>query len=277
MGMLNAEDFILFKSKLLFKGKENDPIYKAEVIKNIVQSIALIPNHVNRSIYISELRRQLNIEEEILYSELNKQLITNRKKETKSRDRDINKDAAPIVKIEHKILATTAAEQERRIIKLLLLHGDKEEDTDVLVAEKIISEIEEAEWDDSVLLDMFNFYSEYYEENKTPPNIQVFINHPRQDFQDLAAEFAVDQYSVSDAWAKRYGKAPIDKEDFEEELRTTLLHFEFRKTQKNLKQNIKDMKTPNISEEEITQLQMTQSVLSERIAELSKELGIVVY
>lgn len=70
----NVKDFIIFKTNLLLPGTENDPIKKAEVISQIVHSIALIPDTLKRTVYIQQCATLLKMDETVLVAELNKQL-----------------------------------------------------------------------------------------------------------------------------------------------------------------------------------------------------------
>jgi DNA primase len=66
----NAKDFIQFKASLLMKESQNDPIKKAEVIRDMVQSIAKIPDRIKKEIYIQECARIMDISEEVLFNTL---------------------------------------------------------------------------------------------------------------------------------------------------------------------------------------------------------------
>lgn len=68
----NENDFIRFKTKLLIKDAENDPIKRAQLITEIVKSIAVIPDSIIRSVYLRECSKLMEIEEETLYAEANK-------------------------------------------------------------------------------------------------------------------------------------------------------------------------------------------------------------
>ena len=66
----NAKDFIQFKASLLVKESDNDPIKKAETIREIVNSISKIPDQIKREVYIQECARIMDISEEVLFSTL---------------------------------------------------------------------------------------------------------------------------------------------------------------------------------------------------------------
>ncbi len=65
-------DFIRFKTNLLLDNAGNDPIKRAELISDIVQSIAIIPDTIVRSVYTKECSRLMEINEEVLLREINK-------------------------------------------------------------------------------------------------------------------------------------------------------------------------------------------------------------
>jgi DNA primase len=79
----NKQDFINFKTSVLMKDAGGDPIKRAGLIKEVVQSIAIIPDMIIRSVYTQEASKLLLIEEQILINELNKIRRSNLDKEQK--------------------------------------------------------------------------------------------------------------------------------------------------------------------------------------------------
>jgi DNA primase len=75
----NQTDFIGFKTKLLLEDAGKDPVKKALLITDIVKSIAIIPDNIIRSVYVRECSKMLDIEESVLYNEINR--ISKNKKE----------------------------------------------------------------------------------------------------------------------------------------------------------------------------------------------------
>ncbi|WP_372652922.1 DNA primase, partial [Draconibacterium sp.] len=69
----NETDFIQFKTRLLLKSTENDPVAKARLISDVIRSVAVIPDSITRSVYIKECSRLLGVDEEVLYTEVRKQ------------------------------------------------------------------------------------------------------------------------------------------------------------------------------------------------------------
>ena len=85
-------DFILFKTNLLLKDAERDPIKRAKLTEEIVKSIAVIPDEIIRSTYVHECAEILNMDEAILMRSANKNraaIIENMKKEAqRERERE---------------------------------------------------------------------------------------------------------------------------------------------------------------------------------------------
>ncbi|GAK93700.1 DNA primase [Nonlabens ulvanivorans] len=125
----NSVDFISFKSNLLKKEAAGDPIKKAEMIRDIVQSIAKVPDDISREIYVRESAAILDIGEDVLFSSLaqNRNAGINEQRKKDRRDQQ----SQPLKKVES---AEAAVKVDRRsvlehaIIKILLLYGDKTED-----------------------------------------------------------------------------------------------------------------------------------------------------
>lgn len=132
----NATDFINFKASLLAKEAKNDPIRKAETIRDMVNSISKIPDHIKQEVYLKECSRIMDISEEVLFSTLAQLLQKER--------RDASKKSRSDSKTMH-VVETTTVQQiekvdvqeqlERKIIELLLLYGEVEEDFYDLVQE----------------------------------------------------------------------------------------------------------------------------------------------
>jgi DNA primase len=92
----NAVDFIRFKADLLLKETHGDPIKKANLVKDIVSSIVLIPDAISRSVYIAECSRILDFPETVLITEINKILRSNFKKEFTENNAGSDLQSGPI-------------------------------------------------------------------------------------------------------------------------------------------------------------------------------------
>ena len=131
----NAKDFIQFKATLLMGEAKNDPVKKADLIRDMVTSISKIKDRIQREIYIQETSRIMDISEQVLLNTLAQLVqkdITETGKKIKENQKvfDVvkNEDPAAVEKID------ILYELERKIIEILLLYGNKtEEFEDVLL------------------------------------------------------------------------------------------------------------------------------------------------
>lgn len=124
----NATDFIQFKASLLANSAKNDPIKKAEVTREIVNSISLIPNEIQQEIYIKECSRIMDVSEEVLFSSLAQ--IAAKKQRDESRSKYSPNKPMAVVKPEEPQVKPEEVDQkyilERKIISLLLKHGHEQ-------------------------------------------------------------------------------------------------------------------------------------------------------
>ncbi len=123
----NATDFIQFKASLLAKESANDPIKKASLVKEIIESIGKIPNEIQQEIYVKESSRLLDISEEVLFNSL-AQLNAKERREQGRQQRKQAEKMAVVPKDEVEIVRKVDPkyELEKRILALLLKHGNEQ-------------------------------------------------------------------------------------------------------------------------------------------------------
>ncbi len=125
----NAKDFIQFKASLLMNEANNDPIKKADLIRDMVVSISKIPDRIKREIYIQECARIMDISEQVLLNTL-AQLVQKDISEAGKKLKQEQK-AFEVVKNEPLVQqekVNIVYELERKIIEMLLLYGSQEGD-----------------------------------------------------------------------------------------------------------------------------------------------------
>ena len=119
----NAKDFIQFKAALLIDEAAQDPIKKAETIREMVQSIAKIPDRIKQEVYVQSCAALMDISEEVLFSTLAQ---VTQKKGSKTNTRGDQKPMAIVPQKQGTSQVSTRFELEKNIIKILLLHGHEE-------------------------------------------------------------------------------------------------------------------------------------------------------
>lgn len=212
----SAQDFIRFKTSVLIKDVGNDPIKKAELVKDIVASIAIIPDQIKRSVYTQECSTLLDIPEQALINEINTILRKGVDKQTKRASSNQQHDELPDDLFlpeeyqsgggqEGQSNAGDLAHWEKEIVRLLVSFGDQPIKIELLddKEEKTFEEITSSAYiidninDDGITFEnetyqkVFNFYNEVLESDKLPTH-QDFTNHPDQ----AISQFAIDVYSI---------------------------------------------------------------------------------
>ncbi|HLF62279.1 MAG TPA: DNA primase [Saprospiraceae bacterium] len=148
-----TKDFILFKTGLLSAESQNDPVKRSVMVRDIVQSISLIPDSIRRSAYLKECSQLLAMDERMLVQETAKAIQANLKRRQLSRPRaelDADFDALDTL-VENRVRhpqhdrdITVADEyQERNIVRLLIQSGCElvEADSQITVAQYILDNI----------------------------------------------------------------------------------------------------------------------------------------
>ena len=128
----NAKDFIAYKASLLMAEANNDPIAKADLIRDMVTSISKIADQIKQELYIRECAKIMGISEEVLFSTLAQiskkaQQEANKTAQKKERAFDVIKTTTPTKKVD------VQYELEQKIIEILLLYGSRTEDFEDLI------------------------------------------------------------------------------------------------------------------------------------------------
>ena len=219
----NSKDFIVYKASLLLDDSENDPVKKAAVIRDMVESISKISDYIKRELYIKECSSIMNISEQVLYStlaQIAKKDFNNLKKKPVKEFEPIS-----IVKSDKKKSQVNKLyELERKIIEILILYGndliDFEEEVfsqskdggstrknstrSLKVFEKIYMDlhIDEMEFSNDNFKNIYFKIIECFNENKEI-NIDKFINELSSEQQLEVTNIVMDneKYFLHD-WEK---------------------------------------------------------------------------
>ena len=215
----NAKDFIQFKASLLMKDAKNDPIKKAELIRDIVASISKIPDRIQREIYIQECSRIMDISEQVLLSTL-AQLV---KKDISEIGKKIKQEQKSFEVIKSESLnqvekVDVLYQLERTIIKILLLYGNiKEEFEDVLLKTNDKGEVEntvekkeyfvyqriylslqedEVELANTLFKDIYNNLVNYFNQNESF-NIEHYLMQLPQEFAQEVTDILMEDEKLA--------------------------------------------------------------------------------
>ena len=219
----NEQDFLAFKARLLLKDAEGDPIRKAALIGDMVQSIAQIPDAIQRSVFIKECARIMDIDEQILISEVaRKRLTSSGDRETDEflRRQTVQRQRAAAqheVEYARRVEAGSSFEAlEREIVKYLLKFGhcsfDFKEGREMVpcnVAEVIFGELSDDNitFRNPVYAKIMATYRAQWEQ--TGPGVEVpvrlFLNHVDPEVCNAAVDLltADDNYVASELWRRK--------------------------------------------------------------------------
>lgn len=212
----NTQDFLYFKAKKLTEETKHDPIKRTGVIKDIVDSIALIPDNITRSIYIKECSSIMEIEENILQLEVNKI-----RRKSGSKQKDSYESQAPVTIEEIENLIATPQEQEafsfdseeKELLRIMLMYGkilitidaedDEQEayDLEITLAEFILFEL----WRDEIGFENpihQTVLDEYIQEisNQRLPDIQHFTLSPNPIISGFVINNVISPHELSSKW-----------------------------------------------------------------------------
>ena len=217
----NTQDFIRFKTQLLSEDAQNDPTKRSDMILQIVESIAVIPDIIKRQVYIKDTATLLAIPEDVLTRkviEIRKKKAEERKKrkEGKAVEEDKTPTEAP-----HDGQPTTTPEpapkrkplthKERNILNLiqvLIRYGEQvihqNEGQVITAGEYIITEINNDHIEITNPLHQ-KIISEYVANYQNPNFVAstFFQHHPNTEISQLAVDMIADKYQLSRMYSKR--------------------------------------------------------------------------
>ncbi|HQW21860.1 MAG TPA: DNA primase [Bacteroidia bacterium] len=289
----NAKDFIVFKTNLLLSEVANDPIRKAGLIRDIVETISKIPDPITRSVYIKQSSAMMDIEEQVLIAEMNKSRKQQLKKDVPGNDVE---ELMPDILFQQaqKDEGLTTESQEKNIIRLLLnfgnhdLHFDMEVEDETTPEQKkiqvvavkvfryIVEEIntDEITFEHRVYNSFLKKYTELLVEQDTV-DPQVFLNSENPDFSGMAVELLSPRYFLSENWGTMHKIiVPEEESVLKEAVENAVIHLKNRKIQKMIEENQRLIKEAHERGDDCTALIERHMKLEGIKMELSKALGI---
>jgi len=272
----NAANFILFKTRLLLGETQNDPIKKAALIREIVNTIALIPDRISRSLYVKECSALMTISEQVLMSELNKILRARLKKDSPEIEKDLEALQAEQIPAEPQIdIDLDSAEyQEKEIIRLLLLYGQEiiriklkstdEEDVPVQVADYVVNDLvnDEMGFTDPIFRTIFDEYLKAAATD-TIPDRNIFLSHNNPDISKAAVNLIFTPYELSQNWLRNNIMITTEETRLHMHVMLALHAFKSKKLDKMISEAQKKLSVATSREE--------QSELMKILHELKKQ------
>ncbi|MCK6641683.1 MAG: DNA primase [Bacteroidia bacterium] len=292
----NTKDFIAFKTELLFADTQNDPIKKAGLIHDIVNSIALIPDAITRSVYVKDCSRILDIEEQTLLNELNKQRRKNHDKkatavtktETSGGEESFIPDSTAKPSEQPLVEQKTRTEyQEREIIRLLLNYGtspvpmkgqDEEgnvEEIEGTLADFLVieSEHEQYPFETEVYRRIMEEYIKHHHEG-VALDYNYFIHHPEKMLSEVAVDFVSIPYQLSN-WDKHFIYVTVEAQNILKAAQQASNALHLRRLEVMINDIQAELRESKDVDEQLILIQKQKSLIEAKM-EFSKRLGRVI-
>lgn len=228
------QDFLGFKAKLLLEDAEDSALERSRVAREMVQSIALIPDALERDAYVKECARIMQMEERVLFSELAQLRKKNLQEEEKKASRERNRPKLDVVPEADKPSVETTThttlfpnyEQERALCWLMLNYAntrmyeveDEEEKTaadagsnevdekaNETIGEYILLELmqDELSFRQPIFQSFFEAYQAFYNTEHRAPDGTYFMRHEEEKLVKLAVDLSTEKYELHNWQSKK--------------------------------------------------------------------------
>lgn len=246
----NAQNFIIYKTNLLLAEAQNDPIKRADLTRDIVETIALIPDLLERNAYLQQCSKLLAVKEEILGAELAKILRNKATKEAFKQNVVVEETpqanepipSTPIVRTDNDV----EYNKEKAIISVLFNYADKittqelfnaegkKEKRDLYVANYIVCDIfnDNIGFNFELFSEIFMIYKDCIYNTDYLPELRFFTSHQNPEISKLAIDLVSTPYVISPNWEEKNEikvPRPENKETMDKYVRDTLLDFKLYK------------------------------------------------
>jgi DNA primase len=252
-----AYDFIRFKTGILLKEVNNDPIKRASMIREIVQSVSSIPDQIIRSVYIRECSEIMEVAEQTLTNELNKIL----RKKFKHNFQPHSQEELPEVTeytAEKQITVdlNDTEHQERDLIRMLLNYGSDEIEFEELdedqrkisvlrkVALFIVDDLnrDEITFKNTIFQKIFEVFTEAIERDEIP-DAKFFTNHVDQEIASTAIDLLHSRHHLSDNWkSKAKIEVSTETDQLKQAVISSMYAFKAKKIEQLIAQNQQEIK-----------------------------------
>lgn len=290
----NAQNFILYKTNLLLEEAKNDPIKKAELSVNILETLSLIPDILKRNEYLHECSKILNVAEEELQRKLNQFIHEKKKKQEfkKQNDTDKQTESSKEEVPRNLDIFTNDVEynKEKAIISVLFNYANqittqelfnaegKKEKRDLYVANYIVCDIssDDIAFNNELFNEIFTIYKDCIYNTNYLPELQFFTSHQNQEISKLAIDLVSSPYVISPNWEEKNEikvPRPEDKETMDKYVKDTLLDFKLYKVKGYIKEVNKRLLIET-GEEQLNLLKLLQNYIKIR-NDIAKLLGRV--
>jgi DNA primase len=282
----NENDFIKFKTGLLLKDTQNDPVKRAHLLQDIVKTISVIPEPIVRGEYVKECSTLMQVKEQVLYNEIAKLIRKSREDKFKAMatPRAVVQDSYPQNRSITEPSLTTHNPfeiEEKEIIRCIIKYGDRilfseSEEDKISVGDYILAQLKEDELESANPL--FNKIFNLYEETSHKEGFEAerfFVSHMDTEVSQLTSDLLSREYALSKIH-QRFGSGELDEALILDDLVPRLMNeLKLKMVKRILDEKRRELKPVEESgdAEKLMALMQTISRLQTLQMILSKELG----
>ncbi|SFC87862.1 DNA primase [Flexibacter flexilis DSM 6793] len=296
-----AKDFISFKASLFAEDAARDPIRKAEIIRDIVQSISLIPDLINRSVFLKQCSQLLGVEEEILLAESNKIILKKQQQQNPTHRPAVQAGTqipapqpSPEMLDEQAFLAETQLTpdgvsrdkigesirlQERETMRFLLQYAAAAVSEEYKLGQYALAQLEDIVFVTPLYSRMIGIFREEMAKNHLP-DYQFFVRYSDEEIRQEAASLIAERHELSESWFSMHHLYTEHEKDnlaynaYKQILR--LKAMVVKKLVNEKMQQIIQAEQQQATAETVEKLLMEYQVLHKLGADINKELGTVI-
>lgn len=274
----NKKDFILFKTSLLMEDAGNDPVKKAHLLREIVESISKIPDAFTRSNFIRETSLLLKADEQMLINESNKILRTRHAQQNKQAPPPLAEEEEDDT-LEQVFELQLNDVQEKDILRLLLSYANNPYEGYKHAAAFILHEIaaEEIELEHPVVMKIVSIIQSELEHEQV--NLQLITHNSDPLISTMAADILSFDLHISPNWEKKHDVyiEPVGS-NYISDIHSCMLRLKLKNIEKLMKTNQQELDAAaKRGDEENVELHVRIHMhLLERRAELSIQPGTVI-
>jgi len=275
-----AKDFIEFKCSLLLEEAKEDPIKRAELIKDVAATIALIPDHVSRTVYAQTSSKILGIEEQVVFASIEQ----SRSGKSTNSSKPMQVVSSPKKGAKPEVLSTDL--EESTLIRLLVIYGTyalhfeyeneagDEEETKMSTAEFIISELNEddIQFTHPAYSKVYNEITTYIQEHNSIPEQKHFVHHHDPNITQAVSELLSDKHQLSN-WAKKEIFVPTETEKLKEIVVEAVIRLKSKQVKLKIEEMLQQMKNNEIPEDKRLNFINDFQKLNNLSMYIDKELG----
>lgn len=291
----HTQDFISFKADILLKDADNDPLKRAELIKDIVHSVGLIPDSITRSVFVQKIATEFQIQESILDAELlkiRKNILAKELNEPEIRNlpvSNIETGEKPTDRTTTVLPETNweYSSEEYALIRLMVLYGPlatevqtmdengQKVDAEISVIQYICDELAEDEltFDSPVMSKIHQIYAEGLTNNELYKS-SVLKRQEDQDIVRLVSDIEANEHEISDNWLLKHRiETRKDGDKLKLAVPSAIYAFKLSKIEKRINEIRMVLKQDGLEDEEQSLLLGEQVTLERVKMQFTKELG----